>query len=85
MPPSVTSLSPADQQSPLTGPCYPGTREMQIDFISAVAFLRPPHVTQTVISGKDMKIRGKCQPVVGLYYAGIVVYSDQQRVEQDTP
>lgn len=37
--------------------------EMQIDFISAMAFLGPPHVTQTVISGKDMKIRGKCQSV----------------------
>lgn len=30
---------------PLTGPCYPDTREMQIDFISAMAFLRPLHVT----------------------------------------
>lgn len=37
--------------------------KMQIDFISAMAFLGPPYVTQTVISGRDMKIRGKCQSV----------------------
>lgn len=59
--PSITSLSPTDLQGPLTGPCYPGTREMQIDSISAMAFLKPLQVTETVISGKDMKIRGKCQ------------------------
>lgn len=58
--------------------------EMQIDFISAVAFLRLPHVTKTVISGKDRKIRGKCQTVEGLYYTPGVVYSDHRLTEQDS-
>ena len=82
--PSITSLSPADLRGPLTGPCYPGTGEMQIDFISGMAFLKPPHATQSVISGKDMKIRGKCQTVDWLYNMKSVVYSDHQIMKQDT-
>lgn len=57
---------------------------MQIDFISVMAFLRPPHVTQTVISGKDMKIRGKCQTVEAVHYTQCVVYFDRWLMEQDT-
>lgn len=63
-PPAITSLSPADRRAPLTGPCYPGTGgEMQIDFISAVAFLGPPLVTHRLpFQAKIWKSAGNVKP-----------------------
>ncbi len=58
----VTSLLMADLNPPLTGLCYPGSGEMQIDSRSEVAFFwGPEHITHSVISGLTERITGKCQ------------------------
>lgn len=71
--PSETSLSPADLLVPLTGPCYPGTGEMQIDFISAMAFLKQRYENQ-----REMSNCGRAA------YMKRVVYSDRRIMKQDT-
>lgn len=40
-PPSITSLSPADLQGPLTGPCYPGTGGNANWFYISYGIFRP--------------------------------------------
>lgn len=44
----VTSLLMADLNPPLTGPCYPGSGEMQIDSRSEVAFFEGLNILRTL-------------------------------------